>query len=664
MLTDFTTQYLPPLLLACIVILAAALLLYGLARRSESVARRVWNLAVKYRGTLVFLFAVTLFLVAFSTFLVRHGQSESLRKWQDSQVTTASNLLVSYPPNAEPGSPNLSATWSYTGNVGFNDPYDVDLASGAYIHSHDILVRPGATYRYSFYAFSDDSTQTSNAQVRLLWLGADLGDLAWNDSPSIGTNYALSGVQGKNWPPGAFVSGSGIAPPRAKALRFELTALGPGSLKLRSLSLVQDGVYVEAHPNATSGSLAFSFDWESAMGGPVHSQGMTGHDVAGAEAHGILMRQGADWLNDLFVTNHISATFYATGYNLLDGNTGHLTFSGDPTYTWAKPKNNWHTDWWLTHPWYSDDPFGTYQSDPAWYFGDQTASLLAAGHEIAPHTFAHIYVRGSNPTELATDMDEWRKYGKLAGAPPPTTFSFPWRSSNSLTADFYDVLYKRGIRAVIRVYAPDLRDLYTIGAASVYTQIAVMPDFMLGSAAAGGGEETGGGILNEAQGMDVIQQTLARHGTTSFWQHPEQLGNDPDLADVRTAWQAVVQDAALARNNGVLWINTIANITAYQRDVTNVTASLQRSGGGWQILVRNDSATTLQGVTLTLPGDASTAHDEQSTVQSVSHPAPDSTTLSEPGRFAGPSRQIVLATLPPGMTTIDMQWAPGQEPQQ
>lgn len=663
MISSFTTQYLPPLLVAVIVGLAAVLLIYFLSRRGEGIALRFWQGVVKYRWTLVFLGGVVLFVVAFSTFLVRHGEIESLRKWQDSRVSTVSNLLVSYPADIAPGSPELSATWSYTGGAVFNDLYSANLAEGASIQSHDILVRPGANYRYSFYAFSDDSLVTTQAQVRLLWLGADLSDLSWDDSPAVSTNYMLSGVQGKNWPARAFVAGSGVAPAGAKALRFELTALGPGAVKLRSMSVVQDGVYVEAHPNAASGSLAFSFDWESAMGGPIHSQGMTGHDVQGAVAHGLLMRQGADWLNSLFVTNHISATFYATGYNLLDGNTQRLTFSGDPTYTWAKPKNHWSTDWWLSHPWFSDDPFGTYQSDPAWYFGDQTRALLQAGHEIAPHTFAHIYVRGSTPGELATDMDEWLKYSKLAGVPPPTTFAFPWRSSNSLTADFYDVLYQRGIRAVIRVYAPDLRDLYTIGAAPVYTQMAVMPDFMLGSAAAGMGEETGG-VLNEAQGMNVISETLARRGTTSFWQHPEQLGDDPGLANVRAAWQAVTEAAAHERDNGRLWITTVADITAYQRDVMSVTTTLQKAGAGWQIAVRNDSGSELHGVTLTLPGEASAASDPNGTVQSVSHPTPERTVLSEPGHFAGPSRQIVMSSLPEGMTIVDVQWAAGQEPLQ
>jgi hypothetical protein len=193
--------------------------------------------------------------------------------------------------------------------------------------------------------------------------------------------------------------------------------------------------------------------------------------------------------------------------------------------------------------------------------------------------------------------------------------------------------------------------------------MAVMPDFMLGSAAAGMGEETGG-VLNEAQGLNVISETLARRGTTSLWQHPEQLGDDPGLADVRAAWQMVTEAAAHERDNGRLWLATVAEITAYQRDVMSVTTTLQKAGRGWQIVVRNDSGSELHGVTLTLPGEAISAGDPDGTVQSVSHPTSDSTKLSEPGQFAGPSRQIVLSSLPVGTTTIDVQWAAGQEPLQ
>src|SRR6476661_1522905 len=149
MISSFTTQYLPPLLVAVVIGLAAVLLVYLLSRRGEGVALRIWRGLAKYRWTLVFFGGVVLFVVAFSTFLVRHGEIESLRKWQDNRVSTESNLLVSYPADIAPGSPELSATWSYKGGAVFNDLYSANLAQGASIRSHDIVVRPGANYRYS-----------------------------------------------------------------------------------------------------------------------------------------------------------------------------------------------------------------------------------------------------------------------------------------------------------------------------------------------------------------------------------------------------------------------------------------------------------------------------------------------------------------------------------
>lgn len=399
------------------------------------------------------------------------------------------------------------------------------------------------------------------------------------------------------------------------------------------------------------------------MGGAIHSKGMKEHDVSAAAEHGFEMRQGADWLNDLFSDKKVQATFYATGYNLLDGNVERRTFSGDPVYKWAAPKNRWDTDWWLTHKWYGDDPYGTYQSRPAWYFGDQTRRLLNAGHEIASHTFGHLYVRGSNPQELATDMDEWLSVARPLGI-APTTFAFPWRSSNSLTADFYDVLYKRGIRAVTRIYERDMKDLYTVGAVPVYQDIAVMPDFLLGAPSANAGEEAqGGAIIGLDQGLRVITETLARRGTTSFWTHPEQLADAPVFAEVRAAWSGVVTATAEQRDKGRLWIATVADITAYQRDIMSVTTSLDNGFlgiGGWKVQVRNDSGKELHGVTLTMPGNVqriSSAVDVL-TVQRTD----DVTRLSEPGKPFYPARQLVLPKLPPGTTTIDVEWVQGQEP--
>ena len=683
MLTNFTTQYLPPLLLTVVIVLAALLLLYWLSRRG--IATRLWGAIVRYRGALAFLFAVVLFIVAFGTFLVRQEQSTNLRKYESSTYETPSNLisgrLLALNPitsSVYPAQPTIKAEERRSVAAGWISNLEPNVS----VTTNVIHVRSDDTIRYSLFATNVVTDLVSatpgEVQPRLIWFDAALNSISYTDRATIKTDpIRYEGPDGSTFDPiKAFHSEMYLVPAGATSMQLEFRNVGNVKIQLSRLKLSTIGVYIEPHPNATSGSIAFSFDWETAMGGAVHSKGDDSHDVAGAGQHGLEMRQGTHWLNDLFVSNHISATFYATGYNLLDGNTGRHTFNGDPTYKWAAPKNGWESEYWLTHPWFSDDPSGTYESDPAWYFGDQTRTLLSAGHEIAPHTFAHIYVRGSNPQELATDLDEWLKYAKMAGVPPPTTFAFPWRSSNSLTKEFYDVFYTRGIRAVTRIYAPDVKDQYTLGNAVVYTDImqaqlypdmAVMPDFLLGSPAANAGEEAGGGAISREQGLEVIQETTARRGTTSFWQHPEQLADDPDFDVVRTAWRDVAEAAARERDNGRLWISTVAEITAYQRDVMSVTATLQPPGlfgGKWRIEIRNDSGKELRGVTLTLPGEASTASNQSDSVRSVSHPDPAVTRLGEPGKFEGPSRQLVMSSLSPGLTTIEIEWAKGQEPLQ
>lgn len=517
-----------------------------------------------------------------------------------------------------------------------------------------ISVRPGTGYRYSAEISPGDSV-VGAAQVRFLWLDRALNVIAWNDSPNFKLDSTYKQFE--------FYAADYVAPEGAAYLRFSLKNTDDLALLfVRNLSLSQTGVYIEPHPNGTQGSLAFSFDWESAMGGPIHSKGMTDHDPAQAEREGLAMRAGADWLSNLFAQHNIKATFYGTGYNLLDGNTVRRPFAGNPTYRWASPRNGWSSEYWLTQPWYGDDPFGTVQTHPAWYFGDQTRRLLASGHEIAPHTFGHIYVRGSNPADLAADADEWLTAARAIGLPTPTTFAFPWRSSNSLTPDFYKVLHDRGITAVTRIYERDLKDLYTIGAAPVYSDIAVMPDFLLGRASTTTGEESAGQEIIAAEGLAVITETLSRRGTTSFWQHPDQLGGAPELNEVRDAWQTVVSSAARERDNGRLNIATVADIVAYQRDVLSITATLNHDLQGWTLRVNNALDKPISGVTLTLPGDAAYVFSTQVDVRTVHHPQQALTRVSDRDKPVYPARQLVLNDLKPGASSIRVEWLPGQEP--
>lgn len=661
-------EYGPPMATAAIVLLVLMALFYLLSRLN--VASDVWNGIRAHAATTVLLSLTLLFGIGLITHFERVAHEDAFRQREEADLLTPTNLI------ADPLFTSIGPVTSTLHTWVTGDPQlrggtvtrDVVLGPEQAITSSVILIQPGQTYRYSLNLASEgNKRQPGTAQVRLIWLDAALGVLTWDDSPAWQPALPDAGSLSE-----AFHTGAYMSPPGARALRFVIgNVAGEGTIVASTPKLSAEGVYVEPHPNGALGSLAFSFDWESAMGGAIHSKGMDPHDPKGAVQHGLEMRQGGDWLNDLFKKTGVEATFYGTGYNLLDGNSERRTFAGDPTYKWASPKNGWATDYWTTHKWYGDDPYGTLQSDPAWYFGDQTRALLGAGHEIAPHTFGHLYVRGTTPAELGTDIDEWLKYAKSLGITAATTFAFPWRSSNSLTRDFYDTLHRRGIRAVTRLYERDLRDLYTLGAAYgrdngtpwVYEDMAVMPDFLLGSPSAAMGEENAGGAVSREEGLQVISRTLESRGTTSFWQHPEQLANTPELAGVRQAWTQVVEQAASERDKGKLWIAPVAYITEYQHNVMSVTTSLESSFlGGWTIRVNNNSGQTLSGVTLTLPGEVRSTTSDSVHIKTVSRTEDGKVRLGEAGQGTFPTRQIVLDDLEPIPVTINIEWAPGQEP--
>ncbi len=615
---------------------------------------------VRKRWVFTVILALLLLLAAgMAVSAARQADTQRYMNYTLRNLTSPTNLLANpFFSSVKPD--GMPTGWEISGTVTLERGANrLILEPQAEVAGNVIVVQPGARYRYALTASTGrGSNREAAGRVRLLWLNRALQVVSWDDAPLQGVaSFPRHGEE--------FVTGAYTAPSEARHLRFQVANLGAWPLSINAPYLESDGVYVEQHPNGADGAIAFSFDWESAMGGAIHSTGMEQHDPLGAAEHGLRMRQGADWLNDLFIRHDISATFYATGYNLLNGNTEHRLFSGDPTYKWASRKNHWSSDYWTAHPWFGDDPYGTYETDPAWYFGDQTRKLLAAGHEIGVHTFGHLYVRGSNPAELAADLDEWLAAAVRAGAPPPTTFAFPWRSSNSVKADMYSVLYEHGIRSVTRLYAPDLLDLYTLSAVKEFPQLAVMPDFLLGAPAKNVGEEAGGAEIGLDEGLTVITETLQRRGTTSFWTHPEQLASDPSLEKTRRTWQAIVEAAAQERDRGRLWIAPVGDIAAYQTDLMSVTTKLDRDFlgfGGWKITVTNNSGKALHGVTLTLPGDVRSATSAGTALRTVLHSDNGDTRLSEPGKGTYPARQLVFDTLKPSVTLVSIEWEPGQEP--
>lgn len=605
-------------------------------------------------------------LVAFLSIYFLRAQGDQEALLARSAILSRMSNLLSRPTFAPPAAgEKVAASWALSGTTVTSGGLHA-LGAASRISSNVISVRPGREYDYGLHLYQLPGGPTGSARVRLLWLDRGLNTISWHDSPALKVQHSPPDADDTI---AAWHMGSQVAPESAAGLRFEVWNLGQDGILPRGMQVSQRGVYVEPHPNGARSSLAFSFDWESAMGGLVHSKGRATHDPDAATREGLAMRDGANWLLDLFAQYKIRASFYATGYNLLDGNQERLIFSGDPTYRWATKEYGWDSDYWLTHPWFSDDPFGTYRTDPGWYFGDQTRMLLTEGHEIAPHTFGHLYVRGSSPQELAVDLDQWIAVARAAGITETTTFAFPWRSSNSISAEFYDLLYSRGIRSVTRVYEETMKDLYALGTAPVssggvvttYNKIAVMPDFLLGRPSGSAGVDEGGESLGLDAGLAVLDESMRRRGTTSFWTHPEQLASDPSLDGERAAWEGVVRRAAEARNAGRLWISSVSDIVAFQTAAQEVTAVLEKLPDGWRINVSNKSGRQLQGVTLTMPAEISSARSNLSLL-TVALDENKATILSEVGEALFPTRQLVIPNLPVGDSAIDVEWVAGMEP--
>jgi peptidoglycan/xylan/chitin deacetylase (PgdA/CDA1 family) len=380
-------------------------------------------------------------------------------------------------------------------------------------------------------------------------------------------------------------------------LRFDAPN-GPATVTGLRLTLV-GGARVEPFPDGKRAALAFSFDWESAMGGLIHSrsaggegEGATvglradgGPSVAEAEARGLRMREGARALAALFARYGIRGTFYSTGYNLLPGNPGCQKFLGDPLYRNANQSNGWGSDWWRTHPWYGDDPCTTEEQAPAWYFASETRALAAAGHEIASHSFGHLYVRGVKPEELRADLELWNSAVRALGLPPARSFAFPWTSSNSLDETFWVVFEQVGMTILTRVYGPDVRHPYELARVKDAPNLIVFPDFYLASNAA---------ALDEA--LARIDLTVASRGYHSLWNHP----NETLEQQGQVVWQRAVDYAASQRERG-LWIAPVSEIVEYGEAARRVNVTVLPLAGGTRLIVENRSGQRLEGITLGLP---------------------------------------------------------------
>ncbi len=476
------------------------------------------------------------------------------------------------------------ALWTFERGKGEATPIALRLEAGSVAVGPWLDVRPGEVYAF-----------------HLVGEGRLRATFAWEDvtRASITTQSALFDLA-------RGVQATFAAPPGAAGLRLRLESVGDVATARDPQLTLAAGVRVEPFPDGRRAALAFSFDWESAMGGLIHTRSDNtgeaggvgigadgGPSVSDAADKGQRMRDGARFLADLFARYGIKATFYATGYNLLDGNPTCQKPNGDPIYRNANAANGWGSDWWRTHPWYENDPCTTEALAPAWYFASETRALAAEGHEIASHSFGHLYVRGVTPDQLAADLALWQRAATALGLPAARSFAFPWTSSNSLDAPFWTAFERVGMTILTRLYQTKeqpLRHPYELDRIVGDPNLLAFPDFYLAS-----------NTEAENEALARIDVTVAVRGYHSLWDHPneslEQSGQE--------VWTRIVAYAAAQRDQG-LWIAPVTEIATYSTATRAVDLVALPLAGGTRLGVTNGTGRALDGLTISLPGSGAT----------------------------------------------------------
>jgi peptidoglycan/xylan/chitin deacetylase (PgdA/CDA1 family) len=365
-----------------------------------------------------------------------------------------------------------------------------------------------------------------------------------------------------------------------------------------------DAIRVAPWPDGKRAALSFSFDWETTMGGLIHSRSAGDPNVDDDPIQrGLRMRQGVTETLRIFRPYGIRATYYATGYNFLTGNRERQTFMGDPIYSWATPANRWRRDWSRTR-WFGDDPYTDHQDaasqGAAWYFGDLIPLLQAEGQDIQSHTFAHFYGGFVTPDDWYADLRAWQSVAAPHGVAGPTSIAFPWSSSGGMSYAAWDTLARLGIRSATRLSDQAQYQLFTyIDDVPVdprckglpgHEQIIVCPDVYLTPGA------------REAKVLQAIAAAIAMGGALDVWAHTEEVTSPEQIA----TWQRVVE---VAGTNPHLWVAPLREIADWQRAVGEVRVRSVTPGNPYRVVLANEGAgLPLTGVTVEFPFRVARSH--------------------------------------------------------
>jgi hypothetical protein len=535
-------------------------------------------------------------------------------------------------PNAAlaPGdTPGMPAGWERrAGGVELRGPgvdgegFDLDgdgralqlIGVGNYAGAPAVAVRPGASYCFSARALSDSPLgEPTRARLVFQWrdaAGATLREdaTAWQPvalwTPEAAPRAWATVVGGFAAPAGAASLAVRVEPVADDRIYLDMPGLYRGGAALASLAAPApaergDPPSVARWPLARRAAVAFTFDWETTMGGLVHSRSVDDPNYTQDHvARGLRMREGITTTLRIFEPLGVRATYYATGYNFLGGNLERRTFMGDPTFAWASRANGWTSDRWTTTPWFADDPYGTAASDPAWYFGDLVRPLRDAGQEIQSHTFAHIHGGLADLGTWQADLQTWNNVAAERGVAPASSIAFPWSSSAGMGDAAWDALERAGISSVTRLSDQAQYSLWDADADGVFAaprcrwlpgregRILACPDFYLTPE-------------RESLALHQVERAVLAGGMIDLWAHTEEVVTPEQLA----TWERVVTRVA---EDSRLWVAPLGEIAAWQAAVEQVRVEDVRTAdaeGGRRMTftVTNPTSTPLAGLSLHMP---------------------------------------------------------------
>ncbi len=362
-------------------------------------------------------------------------------------------------------------------------------------------------------------------------------------------------------------------------------------------------------PAGYNAAVSFSYDWETTMGGLVHSRSIDDPN-AGQDPliRGMRMREGLTNTLALFAPHHYPATYYVNGYNFLWGNSERRLFMGNPTFAWASQHNGWRGDAWVQQPWFSVDPYGDYKSHPAWYFGDLIVPVVRAGHDVQSHTFSHFYGGLASPEEWQRDVLAWNTIAAERNVLPATSLAFPWSSSAGMRYDTWQTLVDAGITSLTRTsWNPKLPQYHIVSAAEArcralpgHESIMVCPDFYLT-------------VKSQDAAMDILARIRQTDGMIDYWAHTEEVYTPDQIA----AWRRVVDATAAA---GDVWVAALKDIALRQQVVDAIDVRFVNDGERGIFRLHNSSKHGITQLQLRLE-DAWSFASNNATTQVVTIPA-------------------------------------------